>query len=67
MKELTINVEGMMCMHCVKHVEDACKRNANVVDAKASLDNKNVVVSYNDDVNVDEIKKSIVDAGYEVK
>ena len=67
MKELTINVEGMMCMHCVKHVEDACKKVNNVVDAKASLDNKNVVVSYNDDVNKDEIVKNIIDAGYEVK
>ncbi len=67
MKELTINVEGMMCMHCVKHVEDACKKANNVCDAKASLDNKNVVVSYNDDVNKDEIIKNIIDAGYEVK
>ncbi len=67
MKELTINVEDMMCMHCVKHVEDACKKVNNVCDAKASLDNKNVVVSYNDDVNKDEIIKNIIDAGYEVK
>ena len=67
MKELTINVEGMMCMHCVKHVEDACKKASNVLDAKASLENKNVVVSYNDEVNKEEIIKNIVDAGYEVK
>lgn len=67
MNSLTINVEGMMCMHCVKHVEDACKKVVNVVDAKASLDNKNVVVSFENSVNKEEIIKNIIDAGYEVK
>ena len=67
MKELVINVEGMMCMHCVKHVEDACKKVSGVVDAKASLDNKNVVVSYDGDINKEEIVNNIVSAGYEAK
>ena len=67
MKELVLNVEGMMCMHCVKLVEVECKKASNVIDAKASLDNKNVTISFNDDVNKDEIIKNIVDAGYEVK
>ena len=67
MKELVINVEGMMCMHCVKHVEDACKKVNGVNDAKASLDEKNVKVTFENDVNKDEIIKNIIDAGYEVK
>ena len=67
MNELVLNVEGMMCMHCVKHVEDACKKVANVIDAKASLDNKNVIVKYDNEINKEEVIHSIVEAGYEVK
>ena len=67
MNELVLNVEGMMCMHCVKHVEDACKKVSGVVDAKASLDEKNVKVSYDGDINKEEVIKNIIDAGYEVK
>lgn len=67
MEELVLNVEGMMCMHCVKHVEDACKKVSGVIDAKASLDDKNVKVSYNGNINREEIVKNIIDAGYEVK
>jgi len=67
MEELVLNVEGMMCMHCVKHVEDACKKVSGVIDAKASLDDKNVKVSYNGNINREEIAKNIIDAGYEVK
>lgn len=67
MDKIVINVEGMMCMHCVKHVEDACKKVSGVIDAKASLDDKNVTVSYEDSINKEEIVKNIVDAGYEVK
>ncbi len=67
MNELVLNVEGMMCMHCVKHVEDACKKVSGVVDAKASLDEKNVKVSYGGNINKEEVIKNIIDAGYEVK
>lgn len=65
--ELTLNVEGMMCNHCKAHVEDACKKVENVDNAVASLENKNVVVTYHDFVSVDAIKAAITNAGYEVK
>ena len=67
MKEFTINVEGMMCKHCVAHVEEACKSVENVIDAKASLENKNVVVSYESNVDENLVKEAIKKAGYEVK
>ena len=67
MDKIVINVEGMMCMHCVKHVEDACKKVSGVLDAKASLDDKNVTVSYEGSINKEDIVKNIIDAGYEVK
>ena len=63
-KELIIRVDGMMCENCVKHVEDACKKANNVIDAKASLDDNNVVVTYKDDLNTDDVINNIIEAGY---
>ena len=65
--KVIINVDGMMCMHCVKHVEDACLKVNGVNDAKASLENKNVTIICDSNTNIDEVKKNITEAGYEVK
>ena len=65
--KVVINVNGMMCMHCVKHVEDACLKVNGVNDAKASLENKNVTIICDSNTNIDEVKKNITEAGYEVK
>ena len=62
-----VTVDGMMCMHCVKHVEDACLKVNGVNDAKASLENKNVTIICDNNTNIDEVKKAITEAGYEVK
>jgi len=67
MNQITLSVEGMMCNHCKAHVENACKKVAGVEDAQVSLADKNVIVSYQENVSVEEIKKSIQEAGYEVK
>ena len=64
MKTLTISVEGMMCDHCKMHVEEACKTIKNVVDAKASVNDKNVTISYETEIDVDAIKQAINKAGY---
>lgn len=58
-----IKVEGMKCKNCVKHVEDACLTVNGVKKAKASLDDKNVIIS-GDGYNVDEIKSKIVELGF---
>ena len=65
--EIKLNVEGMMCGHCKAHVEEACKSVKNVDEAIASLENKDVVVTYHDYVSVDDLKSAITKAGYEVK
>lgn len=67
MKELKLNVEGMMCGMCKAHVEKACLKVNGVKEANASLEEKNVIIKYDDNVNVEEIKSNIKDAGYEVK
>ncbi len=67
MIEIEIKVEGMMCLHCVKHVEDACLKIEGVSNAKASLENKNVIVTCNKDIEKTIFINSIKEAGYEAK
>lgn len=65
MASIVIGVDGMMCKHCVAHVEKACKDVAGVSDAKASLEDKNVTVTCDATVTEDALKKAITDAGYD--
>ena len=62
--ETVINVDGMMCPHCKAMVEKVCKAVPGTVDAVVDLHAKNVTVT--GDANVEELKKAIIDAGYEV-
>lgn len=63
-KNIVLKVDKMMCEHCVKHVEDACLKVAGVVAAKASLNEKNVTITYVDHIDIKSIKDNIVNAGY---
>lgn len=62
--ETVIKVEGMMCTHCKARVESVCKGAPGVTDAVVDLQAKNVTVSGNADI--DQLKKLIIEAGYEV-
>lgn len=62
--ETIIKVEGMMCHHCKARVESVCKAVAGAVDAVVDLEAKQVTVI--GQASVDELKKAITDAGYEV-
>lgn len=62
--ETTIMVEGMMCPHCKARVESVCKGVSGTVDAVVNLEAKNVTVTGT--ASVEELKKVITEAGYEV-
>ena len=62
--ETVINVNGMMCPHCKAMVEKVCKAVPGTVDAVVDLQAKNVTIT--GDANVEDLKKAIIDAGYEV-
>ncbi len=64
---ITLKVKGMMCEKCVKHVEDACLIDENVIYAKASLKNKNVVIKYEKEINLEKIINKITEEGYKVR
>lgn len=62
-----LDVEGMMCQHCVAHVTKALQGVAGVESVEVSLENKNATVTLASDVADDVLTKAVVDAGYEVK
>lgn len=64
--EKQINIEGMSCGHCVKHVEETLGEIKGVSSIKVSLEGKNAVIELSDDVNDSQIKEAIEEAGYEV-
>lgn len=62
--ETVIKVEGMMCNHCKMHVEKACAAVPGCTGAVVDLAAKNVTVTGT--AKMEDLKKAIVDAGYEV-
>jgi Cu+-exporting ATPase len=61
-----LKIEGMMCKHCVKHVHDALAKMDGVTDVEVSLENKNAVVTSENEISIDDFAKVIDDAGYEL-
>lgn len=65
MSNVTLNVEGMSCGHCVSSVEKAVSNLGAV--AKVDLPSKKVTVEYDETkVSVGAIKEAIEDQGYDV-
>ena len=63
--EKTLKVEGMMCSHCEKHVQDALEKLDGVESATANHEKAEVIVKLSKDVSDSEFEKAISDAGYE--
>lgn len=60
-----LSIEGMSCMHCQKHVQDAL----NAIDGvQAEVDLKNAVaeVRLTNEVSDETLKQAVADAGYTV-
>ncbi|MFZ5641859.1 MAG: copper chaperone CopZ [Bacillota bacterium] len=63
-----LNVEGMSCAHCKKAVENALKTLDGVDGAEVNLDKGTVTIEHdNNVVSAEGLKKTIREAGYEVK
>jgi len=63
----TIYVEGMMCMHCVKHVNDALAKIDGVTKVDVNLEGKSATIEADRDITDEELKAVITEAGYEMK
>jgi copper chaperone len=64
-QNVTLNVEGMSCGHCVNSIEGAVK--AIGASAKVDLGSKSVSVQFDEaKVSLPAIKEAIEDQGYDV-
>lgn len=63
-KELVLNVQGMMCPHCKKRVEDICASFENVINSEASLEQNNVTIKYQNEIDEKGIVEKINNQGY---
>lgn len=61
-----INIEGMSCEHCVKHVTNALQEIEGVTNVKVDLSGNNAVIELSKEVSEAVIKDAIEDAGYDV-
>ena len=63
----TLQVEGMMCMHCVAHVKGALEKVAGVAGAEVDLARKTAVVTLSAPVADETLAAAVAEVGYEVK
>ncbi|GBG05973.1 MULTISPECIES: copper ion binding protein [Paenibacillus] len=65
MKNITLNVQGMSCQHCVNSIEGALKEIG--ASGKVNLKGESVDVSFDEQkVSLDRIKEVIEEQGYDV-
>ncbi len=62
----TLSIEGMMCMHCVKHVKDALSALDGVASVDVSLESKTATVTLSADVPDSTLRTAVTAAGYDV-
>ena len=65
MKNITLQVQGMSCQHCVNSIEGALKEIG--ATGKVDLGSHKVDVSFNENqITVEQIKEAVEEQGYEV-
>lgn len=68
MNNITLEVQGMSCGHCVNAVEGSVGKLAGVEQVKVNLADAQVDVAFDESqVTLDTIKETIEDQGYEVE
>ena len=67
MENVTFQVKGMSCGHCVKAVEGGLGQLEGVEQVAVQLDAGTVAIAYKgDQVTIDQMKEAIEDQGYDV-
>ena len=64
--EKILKIEGMMCNHCVMHVQKTLAAIPGVAEVTVSLEEKTAKVKLNQDVADEAFKTAIEDAGYQL-
>lgn len=66
-KKMIVNVDGMSCNNCAKHVKNALEEINNVNSVIVNLDKKNAELTYEGNIDEKTIENAITEAGYEFK
>ena len=61
-----LKIEGMMCAHCQKHVNDALAKMEGVTAVTLDLEGKKADVTMDREIPMEEFKQVITEAGYEL-
>ena len=61
----TLKISGMHCEHCVKSVTEAINK-IEGASAKVDFKKEEAVVSYDREINDDDLKKAVEEAGFKV-
>ena len=64
--EITMKIEGMMCMHCVARVKQTLEAIDGVLEATPSHEKNNAVIKLEKDVSFDILKSAVEAQGYTV-
>ena len=64
--ETELKIEGMMCAHCQKHVNDALSKMAGVTAVEVNLEAGTAKVTAEREISRAEFAQVITDAGYEL-
>ncbi|KGR92375.1 copper resistance protein CopZ [Ureibacillus massiliensis 4400831 = CIP 108448 = CCUG 49529] len=68
MENITLNVKGMSCGHCVNAVEGSVGALDGVSQVNVNLESGQVSVAFdNEKVTIEQIKETIDDQGYDVE
>jgi copper chaperone len=67
MQTATIIIKGMTCMGCVNSVKAVLKNLSGIAQVDVTLQPAQATIRYDsNNINIDQIKEAIVDAGFEV-
>ena len=67
MKEIKLNVQGMVCEGCERRVINVLNSLEVIENVVANHNDGTVLINLNKDISLDLIKKTIEDIGFEVK
>jgi len=66
MKKIKLYINGMHCASCASNIERAVKKIKGIITVSVSLMTNKAIIEAEDNVSLDEIKKTISKVGYNV-
>lgn len=67
MNTIKLNIEGMKCEGCENRIKNSLKLLDNIEEVNCSYAQKEVMIYATKEIDVNEVKKTIEDLGFEVK